>query len=141
MAVNILTDMALAPSTNIVVSSVTDFPDPAHVGQVCMKNGILYLYSQAGGGTLQWYPLTNIENSFTHAQNSPASTWTVTHAKGSTDYVYQVYDTNGEALQVAVRDIDADSCEVLFNEPIAGTITLVFDASSYGNDSIDFGTL
>ena len=141
MAVGVLSNLAVSNNSSLRVSAVNEFPASPEVGELAFKSGILWIYSQAGGGSLTWYPLTNIQNSYTHVQASPSSTWNVAHNLNSTNYVYQVYDNSGDMVVVNIVNIDADNATITFGEPVAGTAVIVADADNYGMKSIDLGVM
>ena len=141
MAVGVLSNLAVSNNSSLRVSAVNDFPTSPEVGELAFKSGILWIYSQAGGGSLTWYPLTNIQNSYTHVQSSPSSTWNVAHNLGSTNYVYQVYDNSGDMVVVNIINVDADNATITFGEPVSGTAVIVADADNYGMKSIDLGVM
>ena len=141
MAVGVLTNFNLSTNSTLKVSAVNEFPASPEVGQLAFKSGILWIYSQAGGGSLTWYPLTNIQNSYTHVQSTPSSTWNVAHNLGSPNYVYQVYDVSGDMVVVNIVNVDSDNATITFGEPVSGSVVLVADADNYGMKSIDMGTM
>ena len=141
MAVGVLSNFALSNNSTLRVSAVNNFPGSPEVGELAFKSGILWIYSQAGGGTLTWYPLTNIQNSYTHSQGSPSSIWNIAHNMNTTNYVYQVYDENGDVVVVNIQNVDSDNAQLTFGEPVGGTCVIVADADNYGMQSIDFGSM
>ena len=141
MAVGVLSNFNMSTNTTLKVSAVNDFPTDPEVGELAFKSGILWIYSQAGGESLTWYPLTNIQNSYTHVQGTASSVWNVAHNLNSTNYVYQVFDSSGSSIVVNIENIDADNAKVTFGEPVAGSIVLVADADNYGMKSIDMGEM
>jgi hypothetical protein len=141
MAVEMLTNLAFGSDVSAKLSAVANFPASPSVGELAFKNGILWIYSQAGGGSLTWYPLTNIENSYTHVQSSPSSVWAVNHNLATKDFVYQIFDISGATIIASIVSVDDDNCTVNFGEPVAGQITFVADADNYGMKYIDMGTM
>ena len=141
MAVGVLSNFNMSTNTTLKVSAVNEFPTSPEVGELAFKSGILWIYSQAGGESLTWYPLTNIQNSYTHVQGTASSVWNVAHNLNSTNYVYQVFDNAGNSVVVNITNVDADNAQITFGEPVAGTAVLVADADNYGMKSIDLGQM
>jgi hypothetical protein len=141
MAVGVLSNFNMSTNTTLKVSAVNEFPTSPEVGELAFKSGILWIYSQAGGESLTWYPLTNIQNSYTHVQGTASSVWNVAHNLNSVNYVYQVFDNAGNSVVVNISNVDADNAQITFGEPVAGTAVLVADADNYGMKSIDLGTM
>jgi len=141
MAVEMLTNLSFGTGVSAKLSAVADFPENPTVGELAFKSGILWIYSQAGGGSLTWYPLTNIENSYTHVQLNPSSVWQINHNLATTDFVYQIFDSSGATIIASIENIDNDNCKVTFGEPVGGQITFVADADNYGMKTIDLGQM
>ena len=141
MAVGVLSNFALSNNSTLRVSAVNSFPPNPEVGELAFKSGILWIYSQAGGGSLTWYPLTNIQNSYTHTQGTASSIWNIAHNMNTTNYVYQIFDMSGDSVIVNMVNIDADNAQITFGEPVSGTAVIVADADNYGMQSIDFGSM
>ena len=74
---------------------------------------------------LTWYPLTNIENTYTHSQSTPTTVWNINHRLNTTDFVYQIFDSTESTVVANMDIIDADNASITFGEPVAGTVTLV----------------
>lgn len=141
MAVGVLSNFNMSANSTVKVAASTDFPATPQVGELCFKDGVLWIYSQAGGGALTWYPLTNIENTYTHSQASPSTIWNINHRLNTTDFVYQIFDNTGSTIVANIDIIDADNTSITFGEPVAGTVTLVADADNYGMRSVDLGVM
>lgn len=141
MAVGVLSDFNVTQNSTFTISASAEFnADPA-IGEICFKSGILWIYSQADGGALTWYPLTNIETAYTHGQNTPATVWEINHKLNSTDYVYQVFDTSGKTVVVNMTAVDANNTRIEFGEPVAGSCTIVVNADNYGIKNVDLGVM
>lgn len=141
MAVGVLSNFNMSLNSTVKVAACTDFPTVPQVGELCFKDGVLWIYSQAGGGALTWYPLTNIENTYTHSQTTPSTIWNVNHRLNTTDFVYQIFDSTGDTVVANMDIVDADNSSITFGEPVAGTVTLVADADNYGMRSVDLGVM
>jgi hypothetical protein len=141
MAVGVLSNLAVSNNSSLRVSAVNEFPASPEVGELAFKSGILWIYSQAGGGSLTWYPLTNIQNSYTHTQSNPATVWNIAHNMNTTNYVYQIFDMSGDTVIVNMINIDSDNSQITFGEPVSGTAVVVADADNYGMQSIDMGSM
>ena len=141
MAVGVLSNFNMSANSTVKVAASTEFPSSPQVGELCFKDGVLWIYSQAGGGALTWYPLTNIENTYTHAQTSPSTIWDINHRLNTTDFVYQIFDSTGDTVVANMDIIDADNSSITFGEPVAGTVTIVADAENYGMRSVDLGVM
>lgn len=141
MAVGVLSNFNMSMNSTVKVAASTEFPAAPQVGELCFKDGVLWIYSQAGGGALTWYPLTNIENTYTHSQTTPTTIWNINHRLNTTDFVYQIFDSTGDTVVANMDIIDADNSSITFGEPVAGTVTLVADADNYGMRSVDLGVM
>ena len=141
MAVGVLSNFNLSNNSTLRVSAVNAFPASPEVGELAFKDGILWIYSQAGGGSLTWYPLTNVQNSYTHIQSTASSVWNVAHNMNTTNYVYQIFDMSGDTVIVNMVNIDADNAQITFGEPVSGTAVIVADADNYGTQMIDMGVM
>lgn len=141
MAVGVLSNFNMSQNSTVRVAACNEFPASPEVGELCFKNGILWIYSQAGGGALTWYPLTNVQNSYTHVQSTPSSVWNVAHNMNTTNYVYQIFDVSGDTVIVNMINIDNDNSQITFGEPVSGTAVIIADADNYGAQSIDFGSM
>lgn len=141
MAVGVLSNFNMSLNSTVKVAACVDFPGVPQVGELCFKDGVLWIYSQAGGGALTWYPLTNIENTYTHSQTTPTTVWNVNHRLNTTDFVYQIFDSTGDTIVANMDIVDADNSSITFGEPVAGTVTLVADADNYGMRSVDLGVM
>ena len=81
MAVAALSNIKMSMDSTIKVAACTEFNATPDVGELCFKDGILWIFSQASGGALTWYPLTNIENTYTHSQSTPTTIWNINHKR------------------------------------------------------------
>jgi len=118
------------------------FPDPALVGMLTFKSGILYLYTDIGDGILTWYPLTSKKNSFIHFQGSEAIEWTVNHQLDSTDVIVGVYDNENIQIQPAeIKVVDGNQVLVSFATAITGRVIIFAELSSSngGFSRLDMG--
>lgn len=141
MAVGVLSNFNMSINSTVKVAACVEFPSTPQVGELCFKDGVLWIYSQAGGGALTWYPLTNIENTYTHSQTTPTTIWNINHRLNTTDFVYQIFDSTGDTVVANMDIVDADNSSITFGEPVAGTVTLVADADNYGMRSVDLGVM
>ena len=141
MAVGVLANFNMSNNTTLRVAAVNAFPASPEVGELAFKDGILWIYSQAGGGSLTWYPLTNVQNSYTHVQSSASSIWNIAHNMNTTNYVYQIFDMSGDTVIVNMVNVDNDNAQITFGEPVSGTAVVVADADNYGTQMIDMGTM
>lgn len=141
MAVAALSNIKMSMDSTIKVAACTEFNATPDVGELCFKDGILWIFSQASGGALTWYPLTNIENTYTHSQSTPTTVWNINHKLNTTDVVYQIFDSTGASVVANMVFVDADNSTITFGEPVAGTVTIVADADNYGMRSVDLGVM
>lgn len=141
MSVGVLANFNMSNNTTLRVAAVNAFPTSPQVGELAFKDGILWIYSQAGGGSLTWYPLTNVQNSYTHVQSSASSIWNIAHNMNTTNYVYQIFDMSGDTVIVNMVNVDNDNAQITFGEPVSGTAVVVADADNYGTQMIDMGTM
>jgi len=125
-----------------VVPLDTSFPATPRVGQFVFKDRILYVCVEIQGGTqvpnkppgvIQgglpvWVPLTNEVTAYTHLQNTPASTWSITHDLNTTHVVVMCYDNTPNRHKILPNDIvitGNDTVDVLWSNPQAGKAVVV----------------
>ena len=58
-------------------------------------------------------------SSYQHVQDSPATTWAITHNLGRQCSI-TLRDTNEDVIDAAINHINEHSAEVTFNTPVAG---------------------
>lgn len=141
MAIKVYADLEFANNAKMILSGVNAFPVSPVNGEMAFKDGVLWIYANIGG-TSAWYPVTNSENAYTHEQTVAATTWNVAHNLGSENFVYNVFDDNGNVLYADVDITDANNIVVNLTEASTGHIVVIADAASYGiSGTIDFGVL
>lgn len=64
-------------------------------------------------------PGTSGDKHYTHDQNTPAATWTITHNLGKRPSV-TVVDSGGTEWQTAVEHLSDNQCVVRFSAPFSG---------------------
>lgn len=68
---------------------------------------------------------------YTHDQNTPSTTWTVTHGKDTKYFSYTMFDADGfQIMPNEVQIVDTNTVVFEFNTPVAGHLTLSFAESS-----------
>lgn len=68
----------------------------------------------------------------THNQQTPSDVWDIVHAKGSTNYIYNVYDDYSTTmLPNDIFTIDDQSIQLVFATPVSGKVVLCFDMNVY----------
>jgi len=77
---------------NAVLTTLTQFPDNAKVGQVAFVNSIVYICTRISPLPAVWVPLTREITSYTHAQETPSTEWYIVHSLNTTSVNIQVYD-------------------------------------------------
>jgi len=77
---------------NAVLSTVTAFPTSPKVGQVAFVNSIVYICVDLGVDLPVWVPMTREITAYTHTQNTPSSTWTISHNLNTTSVNVMIYD-------------------------------------------------
>lgn len=141
MSVKVYADLEFAQNAKFILSNVSSFPVSPVAGEMAFKDGVLWLYA-AINGTSAWYPLTNSENAYTHTQSVSSTTWTVTHNLNSENFIFNVFDDNGNVLYADVDITDANTIVVNLTEATTGHVVVIADAASYGiSGTIDFGVL
>jgi len=81
-----------------VIPLDTYFPANPKVGQLVFKDKILYICIEIQGGLPIWCPLTNEITSYTHFQNTNATTWTIAHPLNTNSVSVTVYDTSNRVV-------------------------------------------
>ena len=123
-----------------VAQNVQEFPLDPVVGQIVLKQGILYTYGDTGTGIFSWLPIGISRTTYVHQQISPSSEWFVTHNLNATEYGLLVYDENRTIVVAPSEPIDNNTVKVTFPAPLSGTAILIavteFSATSLISASI-----
>ena len=109
------------------VREYSDFPANPQLRQVCVVNGVLYLYTTIMG-VLTWYPLTKVKTSKVHIQSTASTVWTVTHDFNSEDFGLFVYDETGKIQNTQTHNVTPNSLEIHFSVPKRGKAVLFFES-------------
>jgi hypothetical protein len=107
-------------------NNLTEFPSVAKPNTIVVKDGILYMYGEIinGSGFFSWQPVGIKQASYLHVQSVPNTRWIIKHNFNSTDFGYFVYDTEHNLILVNNTIIDANSIQLDFSIPTAGTAVL-----------------
>ena len=121
---NLLAKMKVPAASTIMYENTGTWPSSPTEGMTVFKDQILYIYATIA--TVEtWYPLTNTRENYIHTQGVAASTWTVEHNLGSTDFIFMAYDNTGEVVQiVSPTAITTNSFELEMLETIAGRVVV-----------------
>jgi hypothetical protein len=82
---------------NAVLELYSTFPVTPKTGQVAFVGSIVYICIDDSSPPI-WVPLTQEISSYTHNQNSAASTWNITHNLNTTDVNIMVYDSSNRMI-------------------------------------------
>lgn len=110
---------------NAALSTLTDFPAAAVVGQLAFVNSIVFICVTAGSLPV-WVPLTREITAYTHIQASAIGEWNITHNLNTTSVNVQVYDNLNRV--VIPDDINVSSPTnviISFNTAAAGRAVLI----------------
>jgi hypothetical protein len=111
---------------NAVLSTLTTFPPNAKVGQIAFLNRIVYICVQVTPAPAIWVPMTNEITAYTHLQESPTATWTVTHSLNTTSVNVQVYDGNSLVIiPDSISTVSANVVSITFGTPVSGRAVVV----------------
>lgn len=111
---------------NAVLSTLTSFPPNAKVGQIAFLNRIVYICVQVTPGPPIWVPMTNEITAYTHLQESPTATWTVTHSLNTTSVNVQVFDGNSFVIiPDSITTNSANVATITFGTPVSGRAVVV----------------
>lgn len=70
----------------------------------------------------------SVSKVYTHTQSYDANTWLITHLRGSTNFIYSIYNDLDEVIiPDSIKIIDIDTIAVTFLVPIKGTVVLNFE--------------
>ena len=117
---NLLAKMRVPVSSTIIYDTTGTWPTSPVEGQTVFKDQILYIYATINTVST-WYPLTNTRENYIHTQAVAATTWTVTHNLGSTDFIFIIYDDTGEVIHLASpSSITTNGFELVLAEAVAG---------------------
>ena len=98
----------------------TVFPITPELGEFCIVDGILYIYTTIDS-TNTWRPLTKKIQHYKHIQDIPGFTWTVAHNLNSQDLIIVVYDSeNAVNFPSNITFTDDNNITLTFGEPIGG---------------------
>lgn len=68
-----------------------------------------------------------VASGYTHIQSVAATTWTITHSAGTTNLIYQLYDSSfNQVLPDNFQIIDGNTVEVTLNVAMTGRVHLLF---------------
>lgn len=93
-----------------VIPLDTVFPVTPKVGQIVFKDRVLYICIEIQTGIPIWCPLTNEITSYTHIQNTDATTWNIVHPLNTAHVSVTVYDTLSRVVlpnQITVNGVDS----------------------------------
>ncbi len=105
------------------------------INGTCKKAGML-VWTQSEGklwqlqSNLTTYAefAASVNHFYTHTQTTPSDTWTVVHNKGSTDFVYNVYnDDDGVVVPNSVKALGLYTIQITFSVPVYGRATFSFN--------------
>lgn len=107
---------------NAVLTTLTQFPDNAKVGQVAFVNSVVYIcVTNLPPAPPVWVPLTQEITAYTHTQGAAANPWNINHGLNTTDIHVQVFDAgNNMIIPNEITITGPQSCTVQFAETQAG---------------------
>lgn len=83
---------------NMVLPADSDFPLNPLPGMLCFKLKKLFFCAEIANGLPVWVPMTQVRETYVHAQIDPATVWTIPHNLGSTFAFVQVQMFDGTML-------------------------------------------
>lgn len=111
---------------NAVLSTLTAFPIDPKVGQVAFVNSIVYICTSVDPLPAVWVPLTREISSYTHTQESAATTWNITHNLNTTSVNIQVYDdTNKVVIPDSIETTGPNTATVTVGTLMTGRAVVV----------------
>ncbi|RRS09173.1 hypothetical protein EAG18_08615 [Pseudoalteromonas sp. J010] len=119
----VMTNMRMFGRSALSFDQIDSFPLNPFPGQFALVEGILYIYSKIGV-TQTWFPLTNKKSSHVHFQSTPAFEWTVSHNYNTDEYVFMVYDDNGNILHANPTPIDKNKFKLNFSHAVSGKVVV-----------------
>ncbi|MBC8427593.1 MAG: hypothetical protein H8D97_01740 [Proteobacteria bacterium] len=127
---NLLAKMKVPTASTIIYDNTGTWPTSPQEGQTVFKDQVLYIYATINAVST-WYPLTNTRENYIHTQVVAASTWTVTHNLNSEDFIFLVYDSTGEVIQLASpSSITTSGFELEFTEAVAGKMVMFISSET-----------
>lgn len=105
------------------------FPEVPVVGRILFTNQRLYICVDLNSGTPIWIPLTNVVNTFTFQQASPATSWVITHNLATSTPMVQVYTQTSPPKMIipdAVTPTDSNHVTVSFGAAQAGYAVVMY---------------
>ena len=108
------------------LQTLSYFPSNPVVGQIAFVNSIVYICISVQSNLPVWVPLTREITSYTHSQNTAATTWNITHSLNTTSIQVQVYDaTNKLLIPDEVEATTANTATVTFGTAQSGRAVIV----------------
>jgi hypothetical protein len=119
----------------VMNQSLTGFPDSPRAGEMVVKDGIPYFWTQIAVGFYSWMPMSVKQSSHVHSQGVASSQWTISHNLGVTDYGIFIYDQDHSLVIANSTTIDANTIRVDLYEPITGT-AVVFGVQNFSSNAM-----
>jgi len=127
---NLLSKLKIGTGAALIHGDNNEFPGSPANGEMVMKDGVLYVYSTVDGVTT-WFPLTNKKSIYVHQQAVGSLQWTVQHNFNTDEFVYMVYDSSHNLIQVNNALIDLDSFTVDFATAETGMVVVIANSALF----------
>jgi len=125
----VLSDLIFKGS-GAVLDHLTEFPSSPQDGQMCLVDGIVYIYTKLGTMTT-WYPLSNKTGYFVHNQGMLGTLWTIEHNQNTSNFLFFVYDENNKLIVPTYNYVDDNTFKLEFTEAKKGKAVVFVAAERY----------
>jgi hypothetical protein len=128
--------------------SFTEAPTSPTLGQTCIINGILSVFTLVNGVSF-WLPLGARRSFYKHTQATPSAIWEVDHNLGSYDILVGIYDDNNVLIYADYYFLSPDKIQVRLNEEKMGRCIIFGDSNTLAGfntpdilnqDTVSYGT-
>jgi len=116
--------------SHITLDNVASFPTSPTDGQMALVSGIVYIYTSLSGVTT-WYPISNESTYFIHTQGVASTNWRIIHNLNTTNFIFFVYDSNGNLMQGDYVPVDNNEFDLNFTVARSGKAVVFVAADRY----------
>jgi hypothetical protein len=103
------------------------FPNPPVVGRIAYVGKRVWICVEVVSNVPAWVPLTSMNNTAIHDQETASATWTVVHNLNTGSPLVQVYDTTGNMLIPGeITPTDNNTVSISFGSPETGRVVVMF---------------
>jgi hypothetical protein len=115
---------------DLVFDNTSTLPSKPKAGQLCVVDGIPQLYTEIDG-EMGWFILGQKQSYYVHKQEDVSKQWNVEHNMGIIDFIYHIYDENGNVMIADMDIINDNTIQINLMAASTGRVVLFGASDSY----------